>query len=45
MGDAAAHVNPITGEGIAYALWSAELLVEAFRQGESQVYESLCRER
>jgi flavin-dependent dehydrogenase len=26
LGDAAGHVHPITGEGIAYALWSAELL-------------------
>ncbi len=32
LGDAAGHVHPITGEGIAYALWSAELLAEAFRQ-------------
>jgi len=30
LGDAAGHVHPITGEGIAYALWSAELLARAF---------------
>ena len=37
--------DPITGEGIAYALWSAELLAEAFGQGDPQIYESLWRER
>jgi flavin-dependent dehydrogenase len=45
LGDAASHVHPLTGEGISYALWSAELLAEAFGQGEPQVYESLWRER
>jgi flavin-dependent dehydrogenase len=44
LGDAAAHVHPITGEGIAYALWSAELLAEAFRQGNPQDYESRWRQ-
>lgn len=44
LGDAAGHVHPITGEGIAYALWSAESLSEAFRQGDPQVYEDLWRE-
>jgi len=29
LGDAAGHVHPLTGEGIAYALWSAALLAEA----------------
>ena len=45
LGDAAGHVHPITGEGIAYALWSAELLAEAFGQGDPQVYEGLWREQ
>ena len=45
LGDAAAHVNPMTGEGIAYALWSAELLAQAFQQEDPQVYEGLWRER
>jgi len=45
LGDAAGHVHPITGEGIAYALWSAELLAEAFSQGEPGCYESLWRKR
>lgn len=26
LGDAAGHVYPLTGEGIAYAIWSADLL-------------------
>jgi flavin-dependent dehydrogenase len=45
LGDAAGHVHPITGEGIAYALWSAKLLAEAFRQGNPEVYETVWRER
>jgi flavin-dependent dehydrogenase len=45
LGDAAGHVHPITGEGIAYALWSVELLAEALGQGGPQVYEGLWRER
>ena len=44
LGDAAGHVQPITGEGIAYALWSAELLATAFKQGEPLAYESLWRQ-
>ena len=32
-------------EGIAYALWSAELLAQAFQQEDPQVYEGLWRER
>lgn len=43
VGDAAGHVHPITGEGIAYALWSAELLAEAFSQEDPGRYESLWR--
>jgi flavin-dependent dehydrogenase len=45
LGDAAGHVHPITGEGIAYALWSAELLAEAILRGDPQVYEGLWREQ
>ncbi len=44
LGDAAGHVHPITGEGIAYALWSAELLAEAFARGGPQAYDSLWHE-
>jgi flavin-dependent dehydrogenase len=45
LGDAAGHVHPITGEGMAYALWSAELLAKAIGQGDPQVYEGLWREQ
>ena len=45
LGDAAGHVYPPTGEGIAYALWSADLLAEAFLQHTPALYESLWRER
>lgn len=44
LGDAAGHVHLITGEGITYALLSAELLATAFEQGESRVYDRLWRE-
>jgi flavin-dependent dehydrogenase len=45
LGDAAGHVHPITGEGIAYALWSAELLAKAFGGGDPQLFEGLWREQ
>jgi hypothetical protein len=45
VGDAAGLVQPVTGEGIAYALWSAGLLAEAFGQEDPQVCEGLWRER
>jgi flavin-dependent dehydrogenase len=44
LGDAAGHVHPITGEGLLYALWSADLLAEAFGRGAPQAYDSLWRE-
>ena len=43
LGDAAGHVHPLTGEGIAYALWSAELLAQAFADGDPLGYEALWR--
>jgi len=43
VGDAAGHAQPISGEGIAYALWSAELLAQAFAAGEPLGYETLWR--
>jgi flavin-dependent dehydrogenase len=45
LGDAAGHVHPVTGEGSAYALWSAKLLAEAFGQGGPQTFEGLWREQ
>ncbi len=44
LGDAAGHVHPLTGEGISYALWSAESLAEALKQGAPQDYENLWRQ-
>ncbi|MBN1139195.1 MAG: hypothetical protein JXM73_21635 [Anaerolineae bacterium] len=44
LGDAAGHVHPLTGEGIAYALWSAELLAQALAGGEPMAYDNLWRE-
>lgn len=43
LGDAAGHAQPISGEGIAYALWSAELLAQAFCDGDPLTYEALWR--
>ena len=35
--------QPISGEGVAYALWSAELLAQAFCDGDPLTYETLWR--
>jgi flavin-dependent dehydrogenase len=45
LGDAAGHVHATTSEGTSYAHLSAELLAEAFGQGDPKVYEGLWRER
>ncbi len=37
------QVPPVTGESIAYGLWSAELLADGFRQGDPQAYERIWR--
>lgn len=39
LGDAAGFADPVTGEGIYYALRSAELFAEAYRRGDVQSYE------
>ena len=44
VGDAAGHVNPLTGEGIPYALWSAELAAQAITSGDLRLYDSLWRD-
>ncbi len=44
IGDAAGHVDPILGEGIRYALWSAELAAQAIAEGDPPAYDSLWRE-
>jgi len=44
LGDAAGFADPVTGEGIYYALRSAELLAESYSRGELQSYETSWRE-
>jgi geranylgeranyl reductase family protein len=43
VGDAAGHVDPINGEGITYALWSAELASRAIGQDNILNYQDLWR--
>jgi len=44
LGDAAGFADPVTGEGIYYALRSAELFAEAFLEGKQEEYEARWRE-
>ena len=44
VGDAAGHVNPLTGQGIHYALWSAELAAQSIAAGDTRLYDALWRE-
>ena len=43
LGDAAGFADPVTGEGIYYALRSAELFAESYLKGMPQAYEKLWR--
>jgi flavin-dependent dehydrogenase len=43
LGDAAGFADPVTGEGIYYALRSAELFAEAYLAGRTAGYEELWR--
>ena len=43
LGDAAGFADPVTGEGIYYALRSAELLAQAYLSGEFNSYEASWR--
>ena len=43
LGDAAGFADPVTGEGIYYALRSAELFVDAYLKGQPEKYEKLWR--
>jgi len=43
LGDAAGFADPVTGEGIYYALRSAELFADAFLKGTPREYERLWR--
>jgi geranylgeranyl reductase family protein len=44
LGDAAGFADPVTGEGIYYALRSAELFAEAYLSGDARSYEEKWRE-
>ena len=44
LGDAAGFADPVTGEGIYYALRSAELFADAYLDGRASTYETLWRE-
>ena len=44
LGDAAGFADPVTGEGIYYALRSAELFAAAYSRGELKSYERAWRE-
>lgn len=44
LGDAAGFADPVTGEGIYYALRSAELLAQAYLGGDLSSYEGKWRE-
>ena len=45
VGDAAGHVDPVTGEGIYYALGSAKTAAQAIRVGNIHSYATLWRNR
>ena len=45
IGDAAGHVDSISGEGITYALWSAELASKAILEDNPVSYDKLWRDR
>jgi flavin-dependent dehydrogenase len=43
IGDAAGHVDPLLGEGIRYAIWSADLAAQAIANGGPARFELLWR--
>ncbi|MEM0493588.1 MAG: NAD(P)/FAD-dependent oxidoreductase [Candidatus Thermoplasmatota archaeon] len=43
IGDAAGHVDPITGDGISYALWDAELSSEAIIKKDPKSFDLFWR--
>lgn len=45
VGDAAGHVDCLTGEGIFYALWGGKLLAQALLAGNPGQYEEAWREQ
>jgi len=45
IGDAASFVDPISGEGIYYALYSADILAFCIAENALPLYQHLCMER
>jgi geranylgeranyl reductase family protein len=45
IGDAASFVDPINGEGIYYALYSADILALCITENRVSLYQRLCMER
>jgi len=43
IGDAAGHVDPITGEGILYAMWAGELAAKAIKNNKPKEFDNLWR--
>ncbi|HCW08096.1 MAG TPA: hypothetical protein DGG95_12110 [Cytophagales bacterium] len=43
VGDAAGHVDPISGEGILYALWSGKLAAQVIGANQLKTYDNLWR--
>ena len=43
VGDAAGHVDPITGAGILYSLWSAKLAADAIQNKDLKSYDKIWR--
>ncbi len=44
IGDAAGHVDPISGGGILYALWDGELAARAIKANDPKSYDAMWRE-
>ncbi len=45
IGDAAGHVDPISGGGILYALWGGKLAAKAIRENDLKLYDRHWREQ
>lgn len=43
IGDAASFVDPVSGEGIYYAIYSAEILAACIKEDRVPLYQGLCR--
>jgi len=44
VGDAAGHVDPLTGEGIRYAMWGAQLAAKCILDGQVKRYDKVWRD-